>query len=138
LFRLRSNGYFTGFDKVRVWLATRLFRFLLTPDEIRDALRDDTNLSATTREQARRLLRDKPLKVIVMGHTHELDATKHYVNLGTWIDHVPGLAHSDLVKVDRSFPVLIVYDDDSAALHDCRQLSGAVTDAHLLWEHDKD
>ncbi len=124
-----------------MWLAVRAFPFLLRPLELRAALADDTDLKELTRKHALALLAGEeatiPLgptpRAVVMGHTHELDATRDYVNLGTWIDHVRGLSPHDLVSVDRSLPVLVVYDDESAVLRDCRELGESLDGCPVRW-----
>jgi UDP-2,3-diacylglucosamine pyrophosphatase LpxH len=138
---LRVNGYFTGFDAAKAWLITHLFRCLVTPSAVRKALADDTDLKSITRRHAEAIQSaeeetipagPKP-DVVVMGHTHELDSAPAYVNLGTWIDHVSGLMESDLDKVDRSLPVLIL-DGEHGALHDCQGITGRVADGKVLWQ----
>jgi UDP-2,3-diacylglucosamine pyrophosphatase LpxH len=136
---LRVNGYFTGLDDAKVWLATHLLPFLVSPENVRKALADDTDLKSVTRSHAQAILAGQeqssagPVpKVVVMGHTHELDATSDYVNLGTWVDHVTGLAPADLINVDRSLPVLVI-DQERAALYDCLAMTGRVDDCRVLW-----
>jgi UDP-2,3-diacylglucosamine pyrophosphatase LpxH len=139
---LLDNGYFKGLDEAKVWLATHMIPFLVTPADVRKALADDTDLKKVTREHALAILAGtepaatpgaKP-EVVVMGHTHELDGTESYVNLGTWIDHVRGLSPDDIACVDRSLPVLVVYGDGrTAALHDCRSMAKTVLECPTLW-----
>jgi UDP-2,3-diacylglucosamine pyrophosphatase LpxH len=137
---LRVNGYFTGFAEVKIWVATHLLRCLVEPQRVRSMLADDTNLKEITSRHADAILTNEEPTVpagprpgvVVMGHTHELDGDKSYVNLGTWIDHVSGLAEVDLAKPDRTLPVLVVEEQD-AALHDCQGMVGAVTDCRVLW-----
>ncbi len=138
---LRVNGYFTGFDASKMWLASRLFTFLVTPERVQAALADDTKLAEQIRDYANAIADGKAAtdppgaapSIVVMGHTHELDCTqRRYVNLGTWIDHVGGLGEADLARVDRSLPVLVI-DDDGARLYDCLGLTGPVGSGRPLW-----
>ncbi|MFI5297557.1 MAG: hypothetical protein ACHREM_05610 [Polyangiales bacterium] len=144
---LQDNGYFHGVADVRVWLATHILSGLVSVDRVREALRDDTDVAAKARAAAGRVLDglafvptgQSPPKVVVLGHTHELDATPNYVNLGTWIDHVRGLGPTDLVAVDRTLPVLVI-DGDAVSLHDVASIaaSGSVTTCHRLWQRGED
>jgi hypothetical protein len=132
-----QNGYFSGLDWAKVWLATHLLPFLVSPAGVRQALADDSGIKDIARGHAEALLSgaevtDSPAsrpQVVVMGHTHELDGTPNYVNLGTWLDHITGLRPADLSRVDRTLPVLIVQDDGRASLHDCSGLRGPIASA---------
>jgi UDP-2,3-diacylglucosamine pyrophosphatase LpxH len=139
---LRANCYFSTLDAMKMWVATRLLKFLVTPERVRQNLADDTELATSTRRHANAIASGtaptdppgaKPT-LVVMGHTHELDITQeHYVNLGTWIDHVTGLTQSELDSADRTLPVLII-DDDAAALYDCQNLLGPVAATKAIWK----
>jgi hypothetical protein len=143
---LLQNGYFGGLDRAKVWLVTHLLPFLVTPAGARQALADDSGIKDIARDHAEALLSgaettDSPTcrpQVVVMGHTHELDGTPNYVNLGTWLDHITGLRPVDLGRVDRTLPVLIVQDDGCASLHDCSGLRGPISSAPVLWTRGDD
>jgi hypothetical protein len=127
-----------------VWLATHLLPFLVSPAGARWALADDSGIKILARGHAEALLSgaeatDPPgarPQVVVMGHTHELDGTRDYVNLGTWVDHITGLRAEDLGRVDRTLPVLVVTEDGGASLHDCSGLGGPISSAPILWTRD--
>jgi hypothetical protein len=139
---LQDNGYFHGLTDVRIWLAMHFLSGLVTVDRVRDALRDDNDVATKSREAASRLIQgrglvkvgEQPPKVVVLGHTHELDGLPDYVNLGTWVDHVRGLAPADLVAVDRTLPFLVI-DGAEVNLHDVREIAarGSVKACHRLW-----
>lgn len=138
---LRVNGYFAGFENAEMWLATHVLSGLVTPNKVRAALADDTHLALRMRTQASLILAGQDPAVpgpapsiVVMGHTHELDWTTNYVNLGTWIDHVDGLQPAELTRVDASLPVLVT-NGHSASLHDCSGITGSVTTSQTLWRH---
>jgi UDP-2,3-diacylglucosamine pyrophosphatase LpxH len=138
---LLRNGYFTGLDRATVWLVTHLLPFLVSPARARRALADDSGIKTLARAHAEAILSgaeatDPPgvrPQVVVMGHTHELDGTRDYVNLGTWLDHITGLGREDLGRVDRTLPVLVVAEDGGASLYDCRGLDGPISSAPILW-----
>jgi UDP-2,3-diacylglucosamine pyrophosphatase LpxH len=142
---LLANGYFNGWSRAQAWLTIHALPWLVSTARVRKVLADDTDLKAVVRDRAVDILNGRGVSpsagpapsTVVMGHTHELDATGRYVNLGTWIDHVRGLAPADIVCVERALPVLVA-TGSSASLHDCQGLSGAVTDAPLLWKRDPD
>jgi UDP-2,3-diacylglucosamine pyrophosphatase LpxH len=139
---LQDNGYFHGLTDVRIWLAMHFLRGLVTLDRVRDALRDDSDVASKAREASSRLIAGRglvkdgevPPSIVVLGHTHELDALPNYVNLGTWVDHVRGLAPADLAAPDRALPFLVI-DDPDVSLHDVREIAtrGSVTACHRLW-----
>jgi UDP-2,3-diacylglucosamine pyrophosphatase LpxH len=139
---LQDNGYFHGLTDIRIWLAMHFLRGLVTSDRVRDALRDDSDIALKSREAASRLLSGRGLvkggepapSLVVLGHTHELDALPDYVNLGTWVDHVRGLAPADLAAVERALPVLLI-DGANVTLHDVREIEtvGSVAACHRLW-----
>lgn len=138
---LLANGYFSGWSRAQAWLTIRALPWLVSTARVRKVLADDTDLKTVVRDRAVEMLDGRgvaasggpPPSTVVMGHTHELDATDRYVNLGTWIDHVRGLAPADIVCVERALPVLVA-TGSSASLHDCQGLSGTVADAPLLWK----
>jgi UDP-2,3-diacylglucosamine pyrophosphatase LpxH len=138
---LRVNRYFSTREAMKMWVATRLLKFLVTPERVRQNLADDTRLATSTRQHGNAIASgtastDPPgatPTIVVMGHTHELDTTQeHYVNLGTWIDHVAGLTESELDSADLTLPVLVI-DDDAAALYDCQNLLGPVAATKAIW-----
>jgi hypothetical protein len=138
---LRVNGYFSRLQAMEMWLATRFLKFMVTPDRVRKRLADDTTLESTTRERGKAIANGQvqtnppgaPPTIVVMGHTHVLDTTQNrYVNLGTWIDHVPGLADGQLSCSDLSLPVLVI-DGDVASLYDCQNMVGTVASTGPLW-----
>lgn len=141
---LLENGYLVGpLAHVKVLLATELLTSLLTPEKVRQALADDNALKESARAAAERILRGEhhglPPDAVVMGHTHELDWTDAYVNLGTWIDHVRGLDAASLAQPDRTLPVLVL-DEASrwARLHDVQSFAPhagveRVADCPVLW-----
>ncbi|MBC7464879.1 MAG: hypothetical protein H7256_02715, partial [Bdellovibrio sp.] len=55
--------------------------------------------------------------VIVMGHTHELDTSERYANLGTWIDHLSGLTPNLVGHPESSLPVLKIDETRKAILY---------------------
>ncbi len=122
---LRKNRYFEGLGDVETWLAKHPKGETVRADDVLEILADDSDLKARTRKAAIRVLEGKalapdgrpPPRVLAMGHTHELDASSRYVNLGTWVDHGRGLSPSDLIRVDRTLPVLSV-DGETAVLRD--------------------
>ena len=62
-------------------------------------------------------------RMVVLGHTHQLDRTDHYLNLGTWIDHMSGISLSHLAAADTSLPVLKIEDNDQCVVYDARDLT---------------
>ncbi len=138
---LRVNGYFAGLENAEMWLATHVLSGLITPNKVRAALADDTRLAIHMRTQASLILAGHdpkvpgtPPSIVVMGHTHELDWTTSYVNLGTWIDHVEGLQPPQLARVDSSLPVLVT-NGHAAVFYNCRALAANITTCPILWSH---
>jgi UDP-2,3-diacylglucosamine pyrophosphatase LpxH len=139
---LVSNGYFRGPRRWGLTLLTRqvpgitrLAQKFITPDKVRAAMPDDTDLKLNARQGAERIRHGK--KIVVMGHTHELDWLPDYVNLGTWIDHITGFSPEHLARAECALPVLRVMDDDSADLIDAREMKegGSLAACHPLWTY---
>jgi UDP-2,3-diacylglucosamine pyrophosphatase LpxH len=137
---LRENGYFSPCQCLEMWVARGL-KHLVTPDRVRRRLADDSKLADAVRTVGSAIASGKRATnppgaqptIVVMGHTHVLDTTeRHYVNLGTWIDHVTGLSEEQLNRPDLTLPVLVV-DGGGAALHDCQNMTSTVTDTKPLW-----
>ncbi len=107
---LDANGYFDGIlEKLEVWAGQALG--LITLDAVRNALRDDTDVSDRARAGAEALRRKhaaagQTVDLVVLGHTHVVDLAPGYVNLGTWIDAVKGFSDAELASADRRLPVL--------------------------------
>jgi UDP-2,3-diacylglucosamine pyrophosphatase LpxH len=126
---LYDNGYFQGLVRAEVWTALRLFPGVLTARRVRENLANDSDMKDVFRRSVADLLDGKDpryggkkTKLVVLGHTHEFDyETGRYVNLGTWIDHVPNLSAPALAAPEYSLPVLRV-DGDSVVVHDLRPL----------------
>jgi UDP-2,3-diacylglucosamine pyrophosphatase LpxH len=76
-------------------------------------------------------------KLVVLGHTHELDTLPDYVNLGTWLDHLTGLSPEHIERAERSLPVLELSEEGRAVLYDARQI-GTLCDSKqkngIIWE----
>ena len=125
------NGYFTGWRRLLFlplrhpvpWLSSYMNGFL-KPERLVAALKDDSGLAVEVhrRAEAHRLTFDPPPRLVVLGHTHQLDQSRHYLNLGTWIDHVDGIEPHDLSKVDVSLPVLKLDNDGRCEVYDAREL----------------
>jgi UDP-2,3-diacylglucosamine pyrophosphatase LpxH len=126
---LRKNRYFEGLGDIESWLARHPKGESVRADDVLELLADDSDLKAQTRKAALRVLDGKalapdgkpPPRVLAMGHTHELDALSRYVNLGSWVDQVRGISPGDLIKVDRTLPVLSI-DGETAVLRDAGAL----------------
>jgi UDP-2,3-diacylglucosamine pyrophosphatase LpxH len=142
---LRVNGYFHGLADAEVWVATHLLTPLLSPENVRKQLADDTGISMTTRQAAEEVLSGKrtlqgvipPLPtVLILGHTHERDSTENYVNLATWIDHVTGLSPTELAAADRTLPVVVI-DGTSATQYNVQHLSApsSVDQCPVFWTY---
>ena len=143
---LLENGYFVGhLERLKVHIATDLLTsLLLTPERVREALADDNDVKEMARTAALEILKGthlgvdpgNPPEAVVLGHTHELDMTESYVNLGTWIDHVRGLGDDDLQQADRRLPVLVLDEAQKwARLHDVQDVvaRGNVKACPVLW-----
>jgi UDP-2,3-diacylglucosamine pyrophosphatase LpxH len=145
---LLENGYFVGhLEQLKIRIATELLTSFLTPEKVRAALADDTDVKDQARQAATDILKGSataidvgdggsPPEAVVLGHTHELDTTESYVNLGTWIDHVRGLGDDDLKHADRRLPLLVLDDEQKwARLHDVAGVvaAGNVKACPLLW-----
>lgn len=125
---LRANGYWSGLESALVHLGEIVG--LLTPARVRSELAGDGNVKQLVRQGAELLMPGlAPDAIVVMGHTHELDSTNRYVNLGTWIDHVRGLDSASIAAMDRTLPVLVV--DDEARTAELRDRGK--DDAPCLW-----
>jgi len=140
---LEENNYFHDWSAITTWVGVHLFPGSITRERVRAALKDDSEVAAMAKSGAEKILAGHALiprghalpKVVVLGHTHELDASPSYVNLGTWIDHVRGLLPAELAAVDRTLPVLIV-EGEAATLHDVRDLvtKDTVAECATLWQ----
>ena len=120
---LQRNGFFRGPRGIPAWFLAHPFPFItpfllrnVTPERVRAILPVEEKLILTAREGARVLQKDRTdlSRLVVMGHTHELDLQENYVNLGTWIDHISGLTPLQIEQSESSAPVFI-YDDDNGA-----------------------
>ncbi len=126
---LYDNGYFHGLARAEVWTALHLLPGVLSAKRVRDSLANDTDMKDVFRQSVASLLAGKDqryaakkTKLVVLGHTHEFDyELGRYVNLGTWIDHVPDLSAASLAAPDYSLPLLRV-DGSSVVVHDLRAL----------------
>jgi UDP-2,3-diacylglucosamine pyrophosphatase LpxH len=145
---LLDNGYFVGrFAQAEIHLATGMLTSFLTPEKVRAALADDSNIKDQAKQAATQILQGgaeidtgpgPAPEAVVLGHTHELDTDKNYVNLGTWIDHVQGLGEDDLKHADRRLPLLVLDDEQKwARLHDVRGVvaAGGVAKCPVLWRY---
>ena len=132
---IAKNGYFRGLKRALMLALTypipglsRTLRGYLTPEHLARALPDDSGMKAHVREEAERLyLQQTPRpRAVVLGHTHELDCSEHYLNLGTWIDHITGVSLDHLEAADNSLPVLRTdkneHGSEALVLHDARDL----------------
>lgn len=126
---LYDNGYFHGLARAEVWTALHLAPGVLSAARVREQLANDSDMKDVFRQSVAGLLEgkderyaDKKTKLVVLGHTHEFDyQLGRYVNLGTWIDHVPDLSAEALASPDYSLPLLRV-DGSAVVVHDLRPL----------------
>lgn len=140
---LDRNGYFRGVSSGPMWfllhqvpLFSALIRHFITPARVRRSLPDEKHLKLMARVGAKRILnqlrrsKQNGYQFVVLGHTHELDWDDHYVNLGTWIDHVRGPNLEQLTHADRSLPIFKIESETKAILYDAAtaETSGS---AHL-------
>ena len=118
---IARNGYFRGWRAKLLAPLTRdvpiisdVFESYLTPKHFISALSKGEKTRAHAREKAEQLhaaLQPK-IRAVVLGHTHELDHSEHYMNLGTWIDHITGVSLEHLRKADTSLPVMKIDPDE--------------------------
>jgi UDP-2,3-diacylglucosamine pyrophosphatase LpxH len=126
---LYDNGYFHGIMRAEAWVALKAFPGVLTATRVRENLANDSDMKDVFRRSVAALIDGKDqrygakkTKLVVLGHTHEFDyEVGRYVNLGTWIDHVPNLSAAALAAPDYSLPVLRV-DGGAVVVHDLRPL----------------
>lgn len=146
---LQKNGFFSGPAAVPSWFLGHSFPFLsslirkkITPERVRAILPNEADVIRRSREGSLKLLsqlkRNNPQlndAVIVCGHTHELDFTSRSVNLGTWIDHIGGLAPQQIQGADRNLPVLMSSDTGRTQLMNIHTLvlCGSLEDCPILW-----
>ncbi len=73
--------------------------------------------------------------LILAGHTHEMDLTESYVNLGTWIDHIASLSPDAIQKADSTLPVFVLADSGAAQLFNIRKIVSlnGLRNCPLLW-----
>ncbi len=146
---LQKNGFFSGSAAVPSWFLSHSFPFLsslirekITPKRVRAILPKEANIIRQARVGSEKLLaeliRNNPQlqdAVIVSGHTHELDSTARYVNLGTWIDHIDGLTPAQIEKADRNLPVLASANNGATQLINIHSIvaKGSVWRCPVLW-----
>ncbi len=127
---------------------SRMVGWLLTPDRIRDRLRDDDDLWERAGHAALRALegnhplpgRPPPPDLLVLGHTHVIDwavqegaahldartgtlgdpTQRLYVNLGSWT----GRAVDAAGPVDAALPLLEIHEEPNRLLATLRDLAG--------------
>jgi hypothetical protein len=99
----------------------------LTPDALIRSMPDESKMRHHVRKKAEELCQklQPEIGVVVLGHTHELDHSGTYMNLGTWIDHITGISLEHLRKIDNSLPVLRVEREGDVVLYDARDLARA-------------
>jgi UDP-2,3-diacylglucosamine pyrophosphatase LpxH len=133
---LQRNGFFSGPSAVPAWFLTHdapwISQFLrngVTTKRVRGLLPREEFLIESGRAGAKALrealqAKDPQFKtaMVVLGHTHELDLQEHYVNLGTWIDHITGLHPVEISVSEPSLPVLVVSGPGAAELYNIRDL----------------
>ena len=128
---IAKNGYFPWWKQVlllpvrhRIPAISNYFRAFLTPERLRRTLPDESLLKISVRKQAEamRLQLSPEARTVVLGHTHVLDATDHYLNLGTWIDHMTGISLDHLEMRDISLPVLRLESNGDCDVYDAREL----------------
>ena len=131
---ITRNGYFRGWKRAllspllhRVPVLTDWMRGYLTPDHFLAAMPDETGMRKHVRQEGERLQASiqPPVKKVILGHTHELDESPHYLNIGTWIDHLTGMSLEKLKAVDASLPVLKVDEEGGINLYDASELQEA-------------
>jgi UDP-2,3-diacylglucosamine pyrophosphatase LpxH len=127
---LQRNGFFRGFSAIPAWFLSHDFPVLshlvrkgVTAARIRSLLPQEKQLMAMARLGAYELRLKNAQKVIVLGHTHELDFHPHYVNLGTWIDHISGITPTDIEQAEEALPVLILSESGEIQVKNIRGLS---------------
>ena len=146
---LQKNDFFSGSAAVPSWFLSHSFPFIssiirrkITPERVRSILPKEVDIIRKARVGSEKLLvkliRNNPElqnAVIVSGHTHELDSTSRYVNLGTWIDHIDGLTPQQIEKADRNLPVFVDSETGSAQLVNIYSLAscGSIGDCPVLW-----
>lgn len=134
---LQRNEFFFGRAALPSWFLNHSVPFFskfilnqITPERVRSVLPKDADVMKRTRRGCEKLLAELILSgpqfknaTIVAGHTHQMDLTANYVNLGTWIDHIDSLSPSALRNTDSNLPVFVVTDKNEAYLFDIRKIS---------------
>lgn len=146
---LQKNGFFFGRTVIPAWFLNHSFPFLsdlilqkITPERVRSILPKEADMKFKARKDAEKMLAEliqqKPEfknAVIVAGHTHQLDFTDKYVNLGTWVDHIDGLSPTHIQMAERNLPVFVLKDDKQAQLFNILSIKQvkSLWDCPVLW-----
>lgn len=146
---LQRNGFFFGRAAIPSWFLNHSVPFFsqfilnqITPERVRSVLPKEADVMRRTRIGCEKLLTEIQTTnsefknaMIVAGHTHEMDLTTNYVNLGTWIDHIDGLSPSAIKKADSTLPVFILTEAAEAYLFNIRHIAikKNLWDCPLLW-----
>ncbi len=144
---ITRNGYFHGWKRAlltpllhRVPVMTDWMRDYLTPDHFLAAMPNESGLRKHVQLGGERLQASikPPVKKVILGHTHEMDESPTYMNLGTWIDHLTGMSLEKLEAVDGSLPVLKVDETGGINLYDASELleAGEVSSCRRIFGQD--
>lgn len=146
---LQRNGFFFGRAAIPSWFLNHSVPFFselilnqITPERVRSVLPKEADVMKRTRIGCQKLLAEliaaNPAfkdALILAGHTHEMDLTESYVNLGTWIDHIDGLSLDSIQKADSTLPVFVLADSGAAQLFNIRKIVSlnGLRNCPILW-----
>ena len=146
---IQKNGFFLGKNAIPTWflshsfpIISKLVRQMITPERVRSVLPKEDQIKSKARKGCESML-DQLIKknpnlkkaIIIAGHTHQLDATDRYVNLGTWNDHISGLSPAQIQKADTRLPVFVMKEPGQEKLFNIHSIlqKQSLWDCPVMW-----